>query len=136
MHAGIPIAMIWTRVGARKIKEFKNISGGSLLYSVFCAGLRAKRIIGLDALGIEQDVRVAAPHSSITLNYPLPRLARLKSVTAAIYLTPNSQLSGETVFFFYYNDKLVGTRTAKSLRQEKPYVIKLPVDGPSETLSS
>jgi hypothetical protein len=105
------------------------VAAGLLYFCGIAPAYAANRIIGLDALGIEQDVRVAAPHSSITLNYPLPRLARLKSATAAIYLTPNSQLSGETVFFFYYNDKLVGTRTAKSLRQEKPYVIKLPVDG-------
>jgi hypothetical protein len=88
----------------------------------------ANRTIGFSALGIEKNVQVAAPHSSITLNYPLPRLAQVKSATAAIYLTPNPQLSGETVFFFYYNDKLIGTRTAKVLRQETPYVIKLPVD--------
>lgn len=85
--------------------------------------------MGLESLGIGKDVHVAAPKASVAFDFPLPRLARVQSAAATIFLTPGAQLSGETVFSFYYNSKLIATRTAKDLRQNKSLVLPLPVDG-------
>ena len=67
----------------------------------------------MDALGYDADIAVSAPYSSLTLEIPVPRLATLQSATATLSLTPNTQLNAETIFFFYFNDKLVETRTVK-----------------------
>ncbi len=90
-------------------------------------GEAISRNIGLDVLGYEADIPVSAPYSSLTLEVPTPRLARIKSATATISLTPNSQLNAETIFFFYFNDKLVETRTVKELRQRRTFTLNLPL---------
>ena len=87
------------------------------------------RSIGLEAVGIERAVQVKAPASSVILDFPIPRLAKIQSATATVAVTPSSQLSDETFFFFHYNNKLVSTRTAKELRQQKTFSLQLPVDG-------
>ena len=76
---------------------------------------------------------VGAPYSSIMLEFPVPRLAKIQSATATISLTPNAQLNGENIFFFYFNDKLVETLTVKEIRQKKTFTLKLPA--PQEFLS-
>ena len=88
----------------------------------------AGRVIDLTALGYETDIAVSAPHASVTLEFPLPRLARLQSATATISLTPNLQLNADAILFFYFNDKLVETRTVKELRQRKTFTLALPVE--------
>lgn len=90
-------------------------------------GEAVSRNIGMDALGYDADIAVSAPYSSLTLEIPVPRLAKLQSATATLSLTPNTQLNAETIFFFYYNDKLVETRTVKELRQRKTFTLNLPV---------
>ena len=85
--------------------------------------------IGLNSCGIDGDIQIKAPSSSVTLDFPTPSKAQIQSAAATIVLTPGARLSGETIFYFYYNSKLVGTRTAKEFRQQKSYVIKLPIDG-------
>ena len=87
------------------------------------------RSIGLDSLGYEKDVVVKAPQSSLTLTFPVPRLAKIQSASAVISLTPSPQLNGDALFFFHVNDKLVETRTARDLRQAKSVVVNLPQDG-------
>ena len=86
------------------------------------------RYIGLQTIGIENDMQVNAPSSSTVLDFPVPRTAQMQSATATLSITPGPQLHGESVFSFFYNDKLVATRTAKELRQQKPFVLNLPVD--------
>ena len=97
-------------------------------FSVLPQGEAISRNIGLDVLGYDADISVSAPYSSLTLEFPVPRLAKIQSATAAISLTPNAQLSAETIFFFYFNDKLVETRTVKELRQRKTFTINLPLE--------
>ena len=71
-------------------------------FSVLPQGEAISRNIGLDVLGYDADISVSAPYSSLTLEFPVPRLAKIQSATAAISLTPNAQLSAETIFFFYF----------------------------------
>ncbi len=102
------------------------------LIFIFCGTMPVdalSRSIGLEAVGIESAVQVKAPASSIFLDFPIPRLAKIQSATATVAVTPSSQLSDETVFFFHYNNKLVSTRTARELRQQKSFSLQLPVDG-------
>ena len=87
------------------------------------------RIMGLDALGFESDVEITAPRSFAAFDFPIPRMAQLQSATANISITANSQVNNEALFFFYFNDRLIETRTAKELRQQKNLVLKLPLDG-------
>ena len=87
------------------------------------------RNLTFETLGLETDVKVSAPHSSISFDFPVPRLAQVQSATATFFITPNAQLNGDTIFFFYFNDKLIETRTAKEIRQQKNLILKLPVDG-------
>ena len=91
-------------------------------------GEAISRNIGMDALGYDADIAVSAPYSSLTLEIPVPRLAKLQSATATISLTPNTQLNAETIFFFYFNDRLVETRTVRELRQRKTFTLNLPLD--------
>ena len=102
---------------------------GVIVLCDFLSVHAASRIMGLESLGIVRDMHVAAPQASVAFDFPLPRLARVQSASATIFLTPGAQLNGETVFSFYYNSKLIATRTAKELRQQKPFVLPLPVDG-------
>jgi len=102
------------------------------LIFIFCGTMPAdavSRSIGLEAVGIESAVQVKAPASSIFLDFPIPRMAKIQSATATVAVTPSSQLSDETLFFFYYNNKLVSTRTARDLRQQKTFSLQLPIDG-------
>ena len=86
------------------------------------------RSIGLQTIGIESDMQVNAPSSSTVLEFPVPRTARMQSATATLSITPGPQLNSENIFFFYYNDQQIATRTAKELRQQKTFVLNLPVD--------
>jgi len=86
------------------------------------------RTIGMESLGYETDINVGAPYSSLTLEFPVPRLARLQSATATLTLTPNAQLNGENIMFFYLNDKLVETRSVKDIRQRRTFTLNLPID--------
>lgn len=83
----------------------------------------------LDAIGIGADVDINAPNASAAFDFPVPRLAKLQSATAYVSVTPGEQLHSNSLFFFYFNDKLVATRTARDLRQQKQIVLQLPVDG-------
>ncbi len=85
--------------------------------------------IGIDRIGTENDVQVNAPYSSVVFDFPVPRLAQLQAATLTAFVSPGSQLHGNNLFFFYYNDQLIATRTAKELREQKPLVLNLPVDG-------
>jgi hypothetical protein len=86
------------------------------------------RDIGLPMLGHESDIVVSSPATVLTLEFPLPRLAKLQSATATVSLTPGAQLNADTIFFFYLDDKLVETRTVKELRQRTVLTFNLPVD--------
>ncbi len=86
------------------------------------------RNLTLESLGVA-DLLVSAPRSSVVFDFPIPRLAKVRAASASIYITPGHQLSGETVFFFYYNDKLIETRTVKEIRQQKAVFLKVPVQG-------
>ena len=114
----------------------KGLRGWAMIMLVVAAvllgtvprGEAASRAIDLTALGYDADIAVSAPYASVTLEFPLPRLARLQSATATISLTPNLQLNADAIFFFYLNDKLVETRTVKELRQRKTFTLALPVE--------
>ena len=113
--------------------KFRNIIAALfivffMLFSFLPPAEAISRTIGLDVLGYDADIPVSAPYSSLTLEFPVPRLAKMKSATATISLTPNAQLNAETIFFFYFNDKLVETRTVKELRQRKAFTLNLPVE--------
>jgi hypothetical protein len=84
--------------------------------------------IGLPMTGYESDIVVSAPATALTLEFPLPRLAKLQSATATVFLTPSAQLHAETIFFFYFDDKLVEVRTVKELRQRNSLTFNLPID--------
>ena len=86
------------------------------------------RNIGLPMTGYESDIVVSAPATALTLEFPLPRLAKLQSATATVFLTPSAQLHAETIFFFYFEDKLVEARTVKELRQRNALTFNLPID--------
>lgn len=80
------------------------------------------RSVGMDALDVAKDVSVKAPQSSIVLDFPVSRLAKMNAASASISVTPGSQLHEDSLFYFFYNDKLLETRTAKELRQKKEVV--------------
>jgi len=87
------------------------------------------RSIGVEAIGFERTVQVNAPESSLVVDFPVPRMAKIRTATATVSVMPGPQLNDETLFFFYYNDKLVSARTAKEIRQQKNFSLQLPVDG-------
>lgn len=105
----------------------------ALVLLLLCGGSRpvqaVNRSLTFDTLGLESDVSVAAPQSSVTFEFPVPRLARILSATANLTITPNQQLNGDNIVFIYYNDELVETRTVKDIRQRKTFSVKLPVNG-------
>ncbi len=81
----------------------------------------------MDALDVAKDVSVKAPQSSIVLDFPVSRLAKMNAASASISVTPGSQLHEDSLFYFFYNDKLLETRTAKELRQKKEVTFNLPL---------
>ena len=87
------------------------------------------RSLGMDVLGFEKELSVKAPHSSLTLSFPVPRLARIRSASATFALTPGPQLHEEAAFSFYLNDKLLETKTVKEIRLRKKFTINLPLAG-------
>ena len=91
------------------------------------SALAVSRNISLDSLGFEQDVWVGAPASSFVAEFPLPPLAKLRSAKALLSLTPGPQLSNDNLFLFYFNDRLVGVRTARELRREPIFALNLPM---------
>ena len=105
-----------------------------LLIAFFLLGFLAgtcqavTRTIGLESLGYETDIVVSSPYSSLTLEFPVPRLARMRSAVAMVTLTPNTQLNGENIVFFYVNDKLVETKSVKEIRQRRTFTLNLPIE--------
>jgi hypothetical protein len=85
------------------------------------------RNISLDSLGFEQDIWVGAPASSFVAEFPLPPLARIQSASVMLSLTPGPQLNQDNLFLFYFNDRLVGAKTARELRREPNFTLNLPM---------
>ena len=100
-----------------------------MLFGGTSPALAVNRNIGLDVIGYDSDVQVVAPYASIAFDFPIPRLAKLTSASATLSLTPSAQLNAENIFFFYFNDKLVETRTVRQLRQQNTFTLNLPLDG-------
>ncbi len=113
--------------------NIRRLIGLLLIVLILCGvnlpAQAVNRNLTFETLGIDADTQVSAPYASITFDFPVPLLAQVRSASATVSVTPNTQLNGDTIFFFYYNDKLIETRTAKELRQQKTFVLKLPVDG-------
>jgi len=107
--------------------NIRRLIGLLLIVLIVCGGhlpvQAVNRNLTFETLGIEADTQVGAPYASITFDFPVPRLAQVRSASATVSVTPNTQLNGDTIFFFYYNDKLVvgrdtnreGTSTTKDL---------------------
>ena len=88
--------------------------------------LAVNRNISLDSLGFDRDIWVGAPGASFVTEFPLPPLARVRSASALLAVTPGPQLHADNVFLFYFNDRLVATRTARELRREPRFSLPLP----------
>ena len=89
----------------------------------------ATRSVGLDALEFKKELVVKAPNSSLSMLFPVPRLAKIYSASATFSLTPSPQLHDDALFSFYLNDKLLGSKTVKQLRAQKKVTVNLPLDG-------
>ena len=89
----------------------------------------ATRSVGMDALEFEKELVVKAPNSSLSMVFPVPRLAKIYSASATFSLTPSPQLHEDALFSFYLNDKLLESKTVKQLRAQKKITVNLPLDG-------
>ena len=118
------------RWGEVVIKRLIAVVFATLIFLSDCSAASAlNRVMGIDMLGIESDVTVGLPNASAVFEFPVPRLAQIQSASATITMTTNPQVNGDTLVFFYYNDKFAGTRTVKEIRQQPAFVLNLPVDG-------
>jgi len=123
------ISLLQGLEGTKIFKTIGTLVAGLLLFFWGTLPVGAlSRTIGVETLGMESDMQVMAPASSIVLDFPIPRMTQIKAATATVFVTPGAQLNSEAVFFFHYNDKLIATRTAKELLQQKSVVLNLPVD--------
>ena len=105
MKAG---ADIWGE-GRSILRKLHRRAGELILVALFIllflpVSEAVNRNIGLPMTGYESDIVVSAPATALTLEFPLPRLAKLQSATATVFLTPSAQLHAETIFFFYFED--------------------------------
>ena len=97
-------------------------------------GWALDRTVRLDALEYENDLFIKAPQSSVVLEFPVPRTAKVRSASATVSVTPGPQLHDESLFHFFFNDKLLETRTARDIRQKKEVVVNLPLGGEARDL--
>lgn len=93
------------------------------------AAQAATQTYSLASLGFEQDLQVRAPYVAATFEFPSPQLARKQSASAELFLTLHPQLHGDTAFFFYLNDRLIGSHSVKDLRGLRSIILKWTEDG-------
>lgn len=68
-----------------------------VLASAISPALAVSRNISLDSLGFDRDIWVGAPGASFVAEFPLPSLARVRSATALLAVTPGPQLHHDSV---------------------------------------
>ena len=67
-----------------------------------------ERTLDLNSIGVDSDILIHAPNTSVEIGFPVPRLAKLTSATATILLTPNEQNNDNNVLSFYVMKNSLG----------------------------